>query len=88
MYWLFLQAQRATVRINKNKLEYSHSLRRDSRLNVTQGAMKSTNFDMCLSNGVCMDAPSKSMAEITNGNALNMLPFDNLVHQRVAKSPR
>jgi hypothetical protein len=75
------------VRINKNKLEYTHSLRRDYRLNVTE-AMKSTNFDRSLSNGVYMDAPSKSMAEMTNGNALNMLPFDNLVHQRVAKSPR
>ena len=67
--------ERATVRINKNNLEYS--LRKDSRTNPTN-----------LTNGVYMDAPSKSMPEITNGNFSTMAPFDNIVRHRVVKSPR
>ena len=78
--WLFLksifQVERATVRINKNNLDYS--LRKDSRTNAT----------INMTNGVYMDAPSKSVPEITNGNFSTMAPFDNYVRHRVAKSPR
>ena len=67
--------ERATVRMNKNNLDYS--LRKDSRINATN-----------LANGVYMDAQSKSVPEITNGNFSTMVPFENIVRQRVAKSPR
>ena len=78
------QVERATVRINKNNLDYS--LKRDTRLNV--GVTQNSNVEKCLANGVCMDPASKSIPEIANGNTQAIVPFDNLVRHRVAKSPR
>ena len=69
------QVERATVRINKNNMDYT--LRKDSRTNATN-----------ITNGVYMDGPSKSVPEITNGNFSTMVPFENIVRHRVARSPR
>ena len=54
-----------------------YTLRKDSRTNATN-----------ITNGVYMDGPSKSVPEITNGNFSTMVPFENIVRHRVARSPR
>ena len=71
----FFQVKGATVRMNTNNLDYQ--LRKDSRINAS-------NLDNC----VYMDARSKSIPEITNGNFSTMAPFEKIVRQRIAKSPR
>ena len=77
--------ERATVRINKNNLDYSSK----KKLTVKVKTAKHSNVEgCCLSNGVlCMEATNKSITEVENAHHV-MEPFDNLIPQREAKSPR